>query len=249
MNLNDRFTIDQLRELIKQADDHAGHHILWVRRNRDLELTRIPRDKTTTWFQRTHPDLLLRYEMFEIGKGYVGPDAAAGEEYLFKLYDSLRKIAAMLGTGEQDTPIEINLEWVFHPEEEEGRYVNKGLVFSKPASTLTLLVLKTHDQTSLRDFYSRLGIAFTEEKHGDGPLHLAARLSDLVLEIYPLPADAGPMDMTTRLGFGVPELDEKIHHLKAAGTTVVSRPKATECGYRAVVRDPDGRTVELTQIG
>jgi predicted enzyme related to lactoylglutathione lyase len=248
MNLKGRLTIDELRELIKQADDHAGHHILWVKRNRDVELTRIPRDKTAKWFQHTHPDLLLRYEMFEIGHGYVGPEAVVDEEYLFKLYDSLRIISAMLGTREQDTPIEIDLEWVFHPAEEEAGFLSKGTPFTMPPSTLTLLVLKTHQQTRLQTFYTALGIAFTEEQHGDGPLHFAAHIGELVLEIYPLPADAGPADTTTRLGFSVPELDEKVRLLEVAGATVVSRPKATEWGYRAIVRDPDGRAVELTQV-
>lgn len=41
---------------------------------------------------------------------------------------------------------------------------------------LNLIVLKTHQFDSLNDFYSALGLSFVEEKHGDGPLHLAARV-------------------------------------------------------------------------
>src|SRR5262249_55832028 len=60
--------------------------------------------------------------------------------------------------------------------------------------TLNLLVLKTQQLDRLKEFYSALGLSFAEEKHGDVPLHLAARVGEVVLELYPLPADAGPAD-------------------------------------------------------
>jgi predicted enzyme related to lactoylglutathione lyase len=111
---------------------------------------------------------------------------------------------------------------------------------------LNLLVLKTHDLDRLKVFYSALGLSFVEEKHGDGPRHLAARVGDLVLELYPLPAGAAPADATTRLGFVVPELDAVVRSLAAVGA-VVSQPRQSQWGTRAVVRDPDARAVELVQ--
>lgn len=108
---------------------------------------------------------------------------------------------------------------------------------------LNLIVLKTHHLDRLKDFYSALGISFAEEKHGDGPSHLSARVGDVVLELYPLPADAVP-DAGTRLGFAVPNLDAVLARL---GTSVVSGPRETEWGRRAVLRDPDGRRVELVE--
>ena len=115
------------------------------------------------------------------------------------------------------------------------------------AVKLNLLVLKTHQLDRLRAFYGVMGIAFVEEKHGEGPLHLAARVGDVVVELYPLPADAGPADATTRLGFSVFDLDAVMRSLEALQAVVVSRPKMTPWGRRAVVRDPDGRAVELVQ--
>lgn len=110
--------------------------------------------------------------------------------------------------------------------------------------TLNLIVLKTHQLGRVEEFYSALGLSFVEEKHGDGPHHLSARAGGLVMELYPLPADAGPADATTRLGFAVPDLDAVLAGLGAA---VVSGPRSTEWGRRAVVRDPDGRRVEVAQ--
>jgi lactoylglutathione lyase len=110
---------------------------------------------------------------------------------------------------------------------------------------LNLLVLKTQQPDRLKDFYSVLGLSFAEERHGDGPLHFAARIGEVVLELYPLPADACPADDSTRLGFAVPNLDAALQSLDAVGAVLVSQPKTTPWGRRAVVRDPDGRAVEV----
>ena len=112
--------------------------------------------------------------------------------------------------------------------------------------SLSLLVLKTFRLDELRAFYHTLGIEFTEEQHGKGPRHLAGMVGDLVLEFYPVASD-GPIDSTTRLGFAVEKLDEVFAAFQAFGSPVVTPPQKSEWGYRAVVRDPDGRAVEISQ--
>jgi hypothetical protein len=113
--------------------------------------------------------------------------------------------------------------------------------------TLSLLVLKTQQIGRLRTFYAALGIALSEERHGGGPMHYAGRVGDVVLEIYPLPEAVAVADATTRLGFVVEKLVEVIDALQAIGATVVHKPQPTDWGVRVVVRDPDGRAVELYQ--
>jgi hypothetical protein len=113
--------------------------------------------------------------------------------------------------------------------------------------TLSLLVLKTQQVDSLRLFYHSLGIELAEEQHGKGPVHFAGRIGDVVIEVYPLPEDGTPPDATTRLGFTVAKVDEVVQALQALGTLVVSEAQATKWGFRAEVRDPDGRAVELYQ--
>src|SRR5947209_5302880 len=115
------------------------------------------------------------------------------------------------------------------------------------AMRLNLLVLETRQLDRLKGFYAALGIAFAGEKHGDGPPHYAGNIGDLVLELYPLPEGAGPAEATTRLGFAVAGLDAAVHALEAAGAEVIARPRQTAWGRRAVVRDPDGRAVELSE--
>lgn len=112
---------------------------------------------------------------------------------------------------------------------------------------LSLVVLKTRQVEALRKFYGSLGIELAQEQHGKGPVHFAGRVGDVVLEVYPLPDDGTPADVSTRLGFTVARLAEVVEALKAFDTQIVTEPQATQWGLRAVVRDPDGRAVELYQ--
>jgi hypothetical protein len=112
--------------------------------------------------------------------------------------------------------------------------------------SLTLLVLKTRQVDRVWTFYQALGIVFTEERHGTGPRHHAGRIGDVVIEVYPLPDD-GSADTSTRLGFTVGNLAEVVEALQGLGTPVVKQPTQTSWGLQAVVKDPDGRSVELTQ--
>lgn len=110
---------------------------------------------------------------------------------------------------------------------------------------LALLVLKTGRMAELCSFYRAIGVELVAEKHGASPEHFAGRVGDLVLEIYPLPAGVVATEgADVRLGFAVNDLREV---LEAIDVPVVSEPGMTAWGYRAVVRDPDGRAVEFYQ--
>jgi lactoylglutathione lyase len=113
--------------------------------------------------------------------------------------------------------------------------------------SLTLLVLKTHQVEQLRAFYLTLGVNLVEEKHGKGPVHFAGRAGAVVIEVYPLTDDSSPVDSSTRLGFAVENVAEVIRALERIGTKSVTPPKETAWGFQAIVKDPDGRSVELTQ--
>ena len=110
---------------------------------------------------------------------------------------------------------------------------------------LRLLVMKTHQLDRVREFYEALGIRLAEERHGRGPLHYAGKAGAALIEVYPLPDDAPAPDASVRLGFDVMDLDRVLDALQRLGAPVVAEPQSTQWGYRAVVRDPDGRAVEL----
>lgn len=113
--------------------------------------------------------------------------------------------------------------------------------------SLTLLVLKTPQVDRLRAFYQTVGVEFTEEQHGQGPRHYAGQVGDVVIELYPLADDGATVDTSTRLGFSVDKLTEVVQALEGIGTHVVKQPSQTAWGLQAVVKDPDGRSVELIQ--
>lgn len=112
-------------------------------------------------------------------------------------------------------------------------------------TTLSLLVVRTEQVAALLDFYCRLGLRFVEERHGNGPPHHSAQLDDTVFEIYPA-IKPGDVDAATRLGFRADDPMAIVEQLRVAGTPIMSEPKQTEWGMRAVVRDPDGRAIEIT---
>ena len=114
-------------------------------------------------------------------------------------------------------------------------------------TSLSLLVLKTREVEKLRVFYRAIGIELVEERHGNGPRHYSGQTGGVLLEIYPLPFGDTAADTTTRLGFSVDAIDNVVESLQAIDATIVAPPQLTEWGLRAVVRDPDGRAVELYQ--
>jgi hypothetical protein len=87
MNLEKKPTIDELRALIGVCDDLAGHHVLWVAKNGDVHITRVPKNQTPP----VQPDMQLRYETFEAGNEYVGPKAAADDDWINELFEALTR--------------------------------------------------------------------------------------------------------------------------------------------------------------
>ena len=112
---------------------------------------------------------------------------------------------------------------------------------------LRLLVIRTADVDRLRGFYETLGLCFVQEQHGTGPIHFSTQVGQTTLELYPV-TQGGAVDASTRLGFAVPNLDQMLAVLAAQGVQVVTPARETEWGRCAVVRDRDGRAVELSEV-
>jgi hypothetical protein len=90
MNLNHNPTRQQLKAIFSACDDTFGHHVLWVSRNGDVALTPMPSERIPVGFDQTNPDLLLRYETFMQGTGYVGHQAAEDEKFVGRIFKSLQ---------------------------------------------------------------------------------------------------------------------------------------------------------------
>ncbi len=109
---------------------------------------------------------------------------------------------------------------------------------------LKLVVLK---KSRGGNFYQTVGLVLNEEQHGRGPVHYAGRVGDVTIEVYPLAEKSEMPDKTTRLGFTVEKLTELIETLRNTGSRSRRRRNRRLGGCGRIVRDPDGRAVELYQ--
>jgi lactoylglutathione lyase len=110
--------------------------------------------------------------------------------------------------------------------------------------SLRLLVLKSAKTEAVLAFYTAIGLSFKQEQHGTGPKHHSAQIGATVFELYPL-GGKDVADPTPRLGFAVDDLGKTLENLSALNGAIIREPEATAWGRRAVVHDPDGRSVEL----
>ena len=109
---------------------------------------------------------------------------------------------------------------------------------------VNLVVLRSQDIDSAVGFYEKLGISFVKHAHGNGPEHYSCEAEGLVFELYPA-TQKSPVSKSARIGFEVDSIEAVVARLEALGATIVSAPKASQWGIRAVVRDLDGHSVEL----
>ena len=110
---------------------------------------------------------------------------------------------------------------------------------------VNLLVLRVADIDRAVAFYQLLGFAFSKHAHGTGPQHYASDAGGFVFELYPATSEQGTSS-STRIGFAVANVDDAAAQLSSfKGARLVTAPKDSEWGRRAVVADPDGHRIEL----
>lgn len=111
--------------------------------------------------------------------------------------------------------------------------------------TLSLVVIRVSDITRSVEAYSVLGITFQQEQHGNGPVHYSGSVGETIFELYPA-TEKSPVT-SCRLGFAVACIDDLIATWRESGREIVSEPTESPWGLRAVIADPDGHKIELTQ--
>lgn len=91
MNLNENPSLDELKEMFASCNDDAGHHVLWIDKSGEVNLSVIPRDLTPAAFQERTTQIQIRYEAFIQGSIYVGISASKDQGFMEKIYDNIRK--------------------------------------------------------------------------------------------------------------------------------------------------------------
>ena len=110
---------------------------------------------------------------------------------------------------------------------------------------LNLVVIYAQNLEATRAFYASLGLSLQLEQHGNGPCHYAAALGNAVFEIYP--HRDGEQQGSLRIGFQVESVDGVLQQLRQRHVTILTEPRDSPWGRRAVVEDPNGNRVELSQ--
>lgn len=112
-------------------------------------------------------------------------------------------------------------------------------------TTLNLAVIASSDTQRALETYRMLGLAFLKKQHGSGSEHYSPEIARLVLEVYLRQPTELPGRI--RLRFRVPSVDAAILKIREQGATMISEARASPSGRRAVVSDPDGHRVELSE--
>jgi len=110
---------------------------------------------------------------------------------------------------------------------------------------INLIVIRTDKPKELSEFYEQIGMKFEYHQHGKGTWHYSIEIGKTVFEIYPLMKNQEIPDKSLRLGFTIENLDETIENLKKRNVEIVREPKESEWGYFAIIKDLDGRKIEL----
>ena len=111
---------------------------------------------------------------------------------------------------------------------------------------IALLEIRSTDLERSAAFYRLLGLELTRRREGSGPDYYACELGPGLFEIHPVNERVELVD-ALRFGFEVPSVEEAVQRMEAAGFTVVFKTGEDAGAPGAVLRDPDGHRVELTE--
>jgi len=90
MNLNNQPTIDQLARLFASRKDSHDDHILWISATGDVKLDGRSPHTDERAFSQAKPELFACVKMYRRGQGYVGKKAAADNDFMGRVLQTLK---------------------------------------------------------------------------------------------------------------------------------------------------------------
>ncbi len=99
-------------------------------------------------------------------------------------------------------------------------------------------------------FYRAIGVPLEDERHEEGPAHWACSLGPVHFAVFEAAEGAArgrAEGGATMIGLSVTSLEEAVAAAVGMDARVLVLPEEVPWGRRAVVADPDGRSVELNQ--
>jgi hypothetical protein len=107
-------------------------------------------------------------------------------------------------------------------------------------------VIKSDEPEDVRHFFEALGLAFQNEKHGNGPAHVSCERNGMVLEIYP-DSEASPPRGTGATASKAADPFEL--ELRAKVQVKVAAKRCPWCGERLFVPTPAERPGSAERLG
>jgi catechol 2,3-dioxygenase-like lactoylglutathione lyase family enzyme len=118
---------------------------------------------------------------------------------------------------------------------------------------LSGIIVVSAEPERLVGFYRDvLEVPLVEEQHGDTAPHWGCELGDVHFAIHPAADYPGePLGVgAVKIAFMVFEMDRLVARLAESGVELLYPPESFgESSRITAVRDPDGNTVELTELG
>jgi lactoylglutathione lyase len=111
---------------------------------------------------------------------------------------------------------------------------------------LSLVVLRCKNLELSHRFYELRGLRFVREQHENGPLHYVASLNGVVFELYPVQQSDLSCE-PARLGFAIPSLTDTLQAMQTMGIQMLPVARDAKWYNSAIVLDPDGRKIEITE--
>ena len=82
MNLNNQPTVNELARLFAAQKDTLDSHILWINDAGEVRIDRLTPYSAETEFEQDRPTMRARLKMYRRGQGYVGKKAAADQNFM-----------------------------------------------------------------------------------------------------------------------------------------------------------------------
>jgi catechol 2,3-dioxygenase-like lactoylglutathione lyase family enzyme len=122
---------------------------------------------------------------------------------------------------------------------------------SERVEFLSAVLLISKNPERLAAFYKDvIGLPLEEEQHGETEKHYGCELGDLHFAIHPVGnfKEAEPGTGSVKLAFAIFALDAFVARVKSKGFNLDYEPKTTGFAKMTAITDPDGNSVEFTQL-
>jgi predicted enzyme related to lactoylglutathione lyase len=149
-------------------------------------------------------------------------------------------------------PVElVSLHHVNVCNEVEGRTDQTCAMDRDNVTGLGAVVLFARNVSTTTAFYQAIGLNLRAEDHGNGDVHFATDVDGVHFAVFASRSDtAAPAFRdggSSLLGLNVHSVTAAVEAAKQHRATVLEEPTQYPWGLRAVIVDPDGRSVEVVE--